>query len=144
VPYEDDIGAALQKLRQREFEAGRYNPVIPFLDFPIGPNSPSPGPKHDSIEHVLETTNEDGTRSILDMMQISSVPFDPGNNPYVTASPLADPDLIELFGDRYPSRQTVENCQPLWDRLERGMGVYVVLHANGKPHEIYFAGISFD
>ena len=31
VPYENDINHALQALRQREFEAGRYNPVVRFL-----------------------------------------------------------------------------------------------------------------
>jgi len=30
VPYDPDENAALQRLRQREFFAGRYNPVIPF------------------------------------------------------------------------------------------------------------------
>jgi hypothetical protein len=30
VPYESDIDAALHKLKQREFEAGRYNPVIRY------------------------------------------------------------------------------------------------------------------
>jgi hypothetical protein len=32
----------------------------------------------------------------------------------------------------------------LWERLERGTAIYVVLYANGEPNEIYFAGISFD
>jgi hypothetical protein len=31
VPYERDIDAALQKLRVREFQAGRYNPTMPFI-----------------------------------------------------------------------------------------------------------------
>jgi hypothetical protein len=65
VPYEEDIGAALQKLRKREFEAGRYNPAIPFLDFPIGPASPAPGKQHSSIQQALDASDADGTRSIL-------------------------------------------------------------------------------
>src|SRR5262245_31674677 len=97
VPYESDIDAALQKLRQREFEAGRYNPVLRLLEFPIGPNSPSPGPQHASIEEVLETMNEDGTRSILDMMRVSPAPFDPSEMSFMTVSPLAERVLIDLF-----------------------------------------------
>ena len=30
-PYQADINSALQALRRREFQAGRYNPVTPFL-----------------------------------------------------------------------------------------------------------------
>ena len=29
VAYQSDINIALQNLRRREFEAGRYNPVMP-------------------------------------------------------------------------------------------------------------------
>jgi hypothetical protein len=46
IDYQSDISAALNTLRQREFEAGRYNPVIPFLEFPIRENSPKPGKQH--------------------------------------------------------------------------------------------------
>lgn len=67
VPYQPDIGAALEQLRQREFAAGRYNPVIPFPEFPVGPDSPSPGAKHKSIPEAMTTAREDGTRSILDL-----------------------------------------------------------------------------
>jgi hypothetical protein len=38
----------------------------------------------------------------------------------------------------------VENCQGLWEDLQRGSGVYVVLYSGGKPHEIFFAGYSYD
>jgi hypothetical protein len=45
VPYEEDRNAALQKLREREFLAGRYNPVIDFPEFPIDEKT-SPGKQH--------------------------------------------------------------------------------------------------
>jgi hypothetical protein len=35
VDYEDDFNSTLQKLRERDFKAGRYNPVIPMPEFPI-------------------------------------------------------------------------------------------------------------
>jgi hypothetical protein len=58
VPYENDYNTALQKLREREFEAGRYNPVVPFPDFPLDKDSESPGKKHSSIEAVFEDAKE--------------------------------------------------------------------------------------
>jgi len=33
VPYQPDFQKALDELREREFRAGRYNPVIDFLEF---------------------------------------------------------------------------------------------------------------
>jgi hypothetical protein len=151
VPYEKDIDAALQKLKLREFEAGRYNPVIPFLEFPIGPNSPAPGRQHASIGEAIGSADADGTRSILDMMRgVLRTPYkiDPNpldmDGPYAGVSPFGEVDLVALFGDARPSRQAVENCDALWHRLERGTAIYVVLYSNGEPHEIFFAGYSFD
>jgi hypothetical protein len=62
VRYEQDLNEALQKLRKREFQAGRYNPVIPLLDFPIDSNLPCPGPQHKTIQEALDDAAEDGTR----------------------------------------------------------------------------------
>ena len=62
VPYQPDILAAMQALRRREFEAGRYNPAVRF---PMDRNAPSPGAQHDSIEEALTASEADGTRSIL-------------------------------------------------------------------------------
>ena len=60
VEYNPDINAALQELREREFEAGRYNPVMRSLYslFPIGPDSPAPGAQHDSIEEAREAWDQ--------------------------------------------------------------------------------------
>ncbi len=56
VPYEKDIDHALQRLKDREFRAGRYNPVIPFPEFPVDEHSKSPGARHKSIEKALEAS----------------------------------------------------------------------------------------
>src|SRR5882762_7862350 len=63
VPYQPDILAAMQALRRREFEAGRYNPAVRF---PMDRNAASPGAQHASIEAALEASDADGTSSILD------------------------------------------------------------------------------
>src|SRR5262245_60329849 len=101
VEYQPDIDAALQDLRQREFEAGRYHPAQPFLRFPIRPDSPAPGPKHDSIYEAIEDAAEEGTRSILDIESVSDWP-DPG-----VASPLSEQDLARHFGTQEPTKEMV-------------------------------------
>ncbi|HEY0377322.1 MAG TPA: hypothetical protein VGC87_10215 [Pyrinomonadaceae bacterium] len=138
VDYEADINSALQKLREREFRAGRYNPVTWFPEFPVGPDSPAPGAQHASIDEALEEADADGTRSILDMMRIADEPD------YFAAAPLPPEDLRELFGTDKPTRELVEANDKLFDALERGQGVYVVVYKDGQPSEIFFAGYSFD
>jgi hypothetical protein len=144
VPYEADLDAALQKLRLREFRAGRYNPVTPFLSFPIDPSAPAAHPEHDSIEQVMEECDESGTRSILDIAQVAPTPFDGSGMPFMTAFPLAPSDLEGLFGTSRPTREQVESNQRMWNRIERGSAVYIVIFDKGEPHEIFFGGYSFD
>lgn len=138
VEYEPDLNAALQKLREREFMAGRYNPAVDFPDFPVGPRSPAPGAQHDSIEEALEDSDADGTRSILDMERVGEVPD------YGVVAPLPKEELMNLFGTDRPTREMVESSDELFDALERGQGVYVVVYEGGRPSEIFFAGYSFD
>jgi hypothetical protein len=125
VPYQKDIEDALQALRRREFEAGRYNPAMPFLSrhFPLGPNSPAPGRKHDSIEDALEDSDADGTRSILDIERISDSPD------FSVASKIPD---------------DVEEDMALLEDIERGHCIYLVLYEGDTPSEILCAGYSYD
>lgn len=138
VGYEPAINAALQKLREREFKAGRYNPVIDFPDFPVTPQSPAPGAAHDSIEEVFEEADADGTRSILDMMSVSPTPD------YGVVTPAPEATLISLFGTDKPTREMIEENDELFDELERGQGVYIIAYKDDRPSEIFFAGYSFD
>jgi hypothetical protein len=138
--FNGDVDAALQALRQREFKAGRYNPVIafPFQLFPIGPDSPAPGAKHSSIEEAMEDSSADGTRSILDLDHVAEVPD------FCAVAPLPDEVLEELYGTTQPTRAMVEPNMDFWEDMERGQGVYIILYRDGKPDEICFAGYSFD
>jgi len=138
VEYERDINAALQKLRQREFKAGRYNPAMFFPPFPVDLNAPSPGAAHESIEEALEEADADGTRSILDIQDVSDVPD------FCAAAPLDADVLQELYGTAQPTRAMVEPHLEFLEDLERGHAVYVILYQDGAPHEILFAGYSFD
>src|SRR5258707_9516919 len=99
IKYQTDIEAALQDLRQREFEAGRYNPAQPFLRFPIRPHSAAPGAKHESIYEAIEEAAEDGTRSILDIETVSDWPD------FCVASPLSEEDLEGHFGTKHPPKE---------------------------------------
>jgi hypothetical protein len=139
VEYEPDVNAALQKLRQREFEAGRYNPAVDFPEFPQTADSPAPGARHDSIEEAIEDADADGTRSILDMERVSDEPD------FNAVTPMARETLLELFGTDRPTREMIDESDELFELMdERGQGVYVIVYEGERPSEIFFAGYSFD
>ncbi len=136
--YDGDVNAALQTLREREFRAGRYNPVMPSPEFPPGPNSPAPGARHSSIDEAMENAAEDGTRSILDLYHVSEFPE------FCAAAPLPASELQALYLTTQPTREMVEENMDFLEDLERGHGVYIILYQDGQPSEILFAGYSFD
>ena len=138
VSYNPDIQAALEELRSREFKAGRYNPVMRNIDFPITPQTPAPGAKHKTIHLALEAAGEEGTRSILDISTVSDSPD------FFCAAPLSEEELDELFGTTEPDLENVDGSEDLSDRIERGQCIYVICYKNGKPDGIYFTGYSFD
>jgi hypothetical protein len=138
VKYNPDINAALQELRDREFRAGRYNPVIRYLEFPLGPDSPAPGAQHKSIRHALKAADAEGTRSILDLDHVS-------DEPEFCAVALLPPDELErLFGTAQPTHEMIETSDDLFENIERGQGVYITVFKDGRPNELFFAGYSCD
>jgi len=138
VPYQTDINRALQGLRKREFDAGRYNPVTPFPEFPVAANAPAPGAQHASIEEAIEAADADGTRSILDIERVSDDPD------YGAITPLSEDNIVELFGTSTPTREMIESNEDLFETIDRGQGIYIVAYRDGEPSEIFFAGYSFD
>ncbi len=138
VEYQSNIEAALQDLRQREFEAGRYNPAQPCPRFPIRPDSPAPGPKHDSIYEAIEEAAEEGTRSILDIETVSDWP-DHG-----VASPLSEEDVERYFGTSQPTKEMVSGKLKFLTAIARGRCVYFTVFESGQPSELFFGGYSFD
>jgi hypothetical protein len=137
VPYEKDIAKSLEALRQREFKAGRYNPAEAFPRFPVDLNH-APGCQHSSIDDAREDSDADGTRSILDVSGISATPD------YDAVAPLGEDQLAEFFGTTKPSTADVEDCARLFDKIQRGQGIYVVIYENDQPSQIFFAGYSYD
>jgi hypothetical protein len=138
VPFQPDIQAALDELREREFRAGRYNPVMWFPEFPVGPSSPAPGPQHRTIREALAASDADGTRSILDLDHISLEPE------FFAVTPVSDEQMNDLFGTTRPTREMIESSEELFEDIDRGQGIFVVAYRDGAPDEIYFAGYSFD
>ena len=138
VKYKPNLDAVLQELREREFSAGRYNPAMPFLEFPIDPAQPGPGAQHDSIEEAFEEADADGTRSILDIQAIGEEPD------FCVAAPLDEDELESLYGTRQPTREQIEANMDFLEDVERGHCVYAIAHKNGQPDEVLFAGYSFD
>jgi hypothetical protein len=137
VPYESDVAKSLEALRQRELDAGRYNPVERFPRFPVDMRH-RPGGKHASAEAARAAASASGTRSILDMMRVSAKPD------FGAVAPLDETELMDLFGTAKPTAEDVEDSDELFDQLERGQGVYVVIYEDDEPSQLFFAGYSYD
>lgn len=138
VPYEPDLQAALDKLRAREFIAGRYHPAMPFIDF----GEPAlfaqgGGARHRTIDEALQDSGEIGTRSILDIDRISDEPD------FCAAAPVEGEALDDLYGTTRPTRDMLGGLDFL-DGIERGQAVYLVVYRDGTPDQILFAGYSVD
>ena len=140
VPYHEDINAALQALRKQEFEAGRYNPAIPFPfdDWPSQTPGPAQGPKHASIKAALEASEADGTRSMLDMERVGTRPD------YGVVVQLASNKLDDLYRTSKPTHQMIKENLDFFEEIERGQGIYIVVYEGDRPSELFFAGISYD
>jgi hypothetical protein len=155
--YQEDVNAALQDLRQREFEAGRYDPAMymnePSLfmsnfQFPPDESSIAPGAKHSSIEEAVKAGEACGTGSILDIQRVSDFPE------FLASSPLSSEWLIQFLGTDKPGRELVESViiqeeeVEVWDELADEMGAggscYLIVYENDKPSEIFFMGYSID
>lgn len=138
VPYEEDVNFTLQRLREREFKAGRYY-----------------GSEHQpkSIEEALSNQEEAGTASILDMEKVGDKPD------ILTVCPLSQDDLFNLFGTDKPDYEMVHSVlvnednlrnntgwQDFWESIGRGEGRYILIYDENddQPFEIFFAGYSFD
>lgn len=123
VPYQDDIQAALEQLREREFRAGRFN----------GRES-----NPTTIEEAREAGDADGTRSILDIDRIGDEPD------FGVVVPLSSEQLMDFFGTEQPTHAMVEKNLDFYEDIERGQGIYIIVYKDGKPSEIFFGGYSYD
>lgn len=144
--YRSDISVALNELRQREFQSGRYYPAITSPSSAIFSNFPGRGPKHKSIEEAVAAASANGTRSILDIKRIANEP-DSG-----AVCCLPQQRLIDLFGTEKPSQEMImknliagfKNGSDLFEKIDRGQGIYLIVYQNESPSKVFFAGYSYD
>ncbi len=123
VPYEQDTQAALEKLKEREFRAGRFR---------FSEEHPA------TIDEAREIADADGTGSILDIDGVGDEPD------FGVVVPLSAENLVELYGTAQPTHEMIEANLDFYEDIERGQGIYIVVYKGGKPAEIFFAGYSYD
>ena len=170
VPYQPDINAALQALRQQEFEAGEYSLVesdyddMSFAQWVENPDMTIDD--YDAVElaemrveydrrqaFTVPATIEDllwyngagGTGSILDMERVATEPT------VCAVAPLTSAHLVALFGTDTPTRVQIEErgfhaINHYLDEIGRGTGegTYIIVYQDNSAHEIYFTGWSGD
>jgi hypothetical protein len=123
IPYEPNIQAALDKLRQQEFVAGR------FRGSELNPAT---------IEEAFENMDADGTASILDIERVSD------EADFSAVCPLSASELTRYFGTDKPTHDQITANMDFYEDIERGQGIYIVVYKDGNPSEIFFGGYSFD
>ncbi|WP_239516081.1 MULTISPECIES: hypothetical protein [unclassified Streptomyces] len=137
VPYQEDLGAALDALRRRVFETGDY-----YWDPDAEDDGGKPRGRPSTLAELWEDerVQEEGTHSILDMHRM----LRPGEEPdYCTVQPVQPLEARRLARTDRPTRAHINALEPLAARS--WFGRCAVLHdAGGRPEEIYFWGFSGD
>ncbi|GAA2394721.1 hypothetical protein [Dactylosporangium salmoneum] len=134
VPYQGDVNAALQRLRQEVFECGEYYRESPGDGLnrarPTGPDT------------LVDAQPHSGTHSVIDM--VNGVSAEPA---FATVSPLAPDNLAYTFGTETPTAGQVETELLIGDlrhERDRWVGTYIVSYHDGRPDRIHFFGSSGD
>ena len=123
VPYQENVQAALDGLRKDVFEHGDYY---------------GSAARPRTIKEAVKRSGESGTRSILDIERIAKSPA------CSCAAPLTSEEMARYFGGQWPTIKMVEECEDLWQDLERGMARYVLIYEGAAPKELMFIGYPFD
>jgi hypothetical protein len=139
VPYDEEIQIALDMLREREFRAGRYNPVLPRIDFvEPGFSRQYRAAQHDSIEDAIMDAGEEGTRSILDIHTVGA------RADFGIAAPLPNAAMMELYRTDRPREKAVRSNKDFLRWAAPAQCIYIVIFDDEmEPVQILFAGRSF-
>jgi len=145
VPYQQDLGAALDALRRQVFASGEYVKPDYYGDvFGV----PEPTSLEDlEQERYGEFMGLSGTHSIIDVYTV--VPVDYHGEEFGTVRPLSEDECTLLFGVAQPTRADytwVSGSDPFYDYATGGRWTAraVILWADGTPSEIAFWGYSGD
>jgi hypothetical protein len=123
VPFQEDAQAALDALRAAVFARGEY----------YGSEK-----RPRSLKEAVAHSGESGIRSILDIERVAPVPD------YRRAAPLTSDEVVRYFGGSQPTVRMIEDCDDLWQDLERGQARYAVAYEEDAPVSLVFVGYSFD
>jgi hypothetical protein len=168
VPYQPDIQAALDTLRQQVFENRDYHLRRPYW-LEIKDDEAyikelfafwheekwneeraqeirdelarfrALGDKPKTIAEAIEWNAEDGTHSILDIDRISD------HVELFAIAPLSSSELIEIFGTERPTHEMIIEYEDIVMDLRRNAeGTYIIIYKDDQPDEIFFAGFSGD
>ena len=102
VPYQQDLGAALDALHRQVFASGDFiKPSYHGAVFDL----PEPSSVDDLFEQerYWEFMGTSGTHSIIDVVNV--VPVDFTGEEFGTIRPLSDAECVELFGVAQPGRR---------------------------------------
>ncbi|WP_034261505.1 hypothetical protein [Actinospica robiniae] len=167
VPYQDDIAAALERLRVETYERGGYYKAEPDPSLQLSEDEFKATLKLDDdpdgiqnflleewhkakkrpaavdADTLLASQPDSGTHSIIDICDgLSEHPC------LFTASPLTAEQHLEIFGTDRPSRPAVLEWISKHDIghiRARWEAAYVVSYsAAGSPERIHFVGFSGD
>ncbi len=138
VKYKPDLDAALQELREREFLAGRYNPVTPFLRFPVDPTVPGPA------RVTIRLTRRRKKRPKMARDRSSIFRQWPKSPIFAWRPRWMRKCSNRCMARPHPTRRMIEENMDFLDEVDRGHAVYALAYKDGKPDEILFAGYSFD
>lgn len=66
--------------------------------------------------------------------------------------PLSDLELVRCFGTTKPTREVIddnlanaaEEDEDLYQNINRGQGVYLIIYKDAKPDGIFFGGYTYD
>jgi hypothetical protein len=123
VPWQPDLGQALQELRRDVFLRGDYHGAEEG---------------HATPDEALMASAEEGTHSILDIAKISRAPA------MCTACVFDEEELQRYFGTTRPTLEAIEGCDELWNDIDRGSARIVIAYENARPSQLVFMGYSFD
>jgi hypothetical protein len=147
VPFQDDIGEALQELRHQVFNSGAYTRAFAYegSEQQFIPTT---------IDALLASVGERGTHSILDATWVADRSVY-GNEGIGAIVPMASEKRIALYGSEKPTKARIEErlsvLQRNWHNefADGGTGSYVVFYEDApeiggkaKPVGIFFFGMS--
>lgn len=144
VPYQEDLGRALDGLREDVFRSGDWLWTSRWDD-DLDAEAEVPRPVSlaalDELWEEDEHLEEEGTHSILD---IREGVLAPGEDAYLfTVQPISGAEAREVAGTAVLTRAHVKALDRLAEH--RWIGRCAVLHDDrGEPAEIYFWGFSGD